>query len=244
MADNLEKPAIAPVSDGSPNPETTPAAPAAGAIDAGEIIKRLDALAKTQENQRSLHDRQMTAIQQAINAARTRPTGEVDEDGGEGDAGDAAPKQGLTAGQIADMLARATTDFKVNHPDWTKYWPEIEAIGADPMKARNFLRYKADPDTGELVQDFYASLVDIRGSIEMQRLRKQVEDANPANKDATGNTDQAKADASAIGGAPASIPQEVLGKDYKNLTYNEKVKKLVELGLIDVDPKDLPEALR
>jgi hypothetical protein len=149
----------------------------------------------------------------------------------------------MTPGQIADMRDRAITSFKVDHPDWAEYWERIEVIGSDPKLAPKFLRYKSNPDTGDLVPDFYASLSDIREHVEMQDLRKQVSDANPANLQADKDTNQAKSDASAIGGAPASIPEDALA-GFKDLPYNEKVKKLVEWGVITPDANDLPEALR
>jgi hypothetical protein len=205
-------------------------------------MKRLDDLVKTQENQRSLHDRQMTDIRQAMTTS-ARPDSGADEDAGDDGSGEPTPKRGMTPQEIGDMRDRAITEFKVNHPDWSKYWEKIEAIGSDPKLAPKFLRYKTNLDTGDLVPDFSASLSDIREHIEMQDLRKQVEDANPANQQAARDTNQARADASAIGGAPASIPEDALAS-FKTLPYNEKVKKLAEWGVIDVDPSDPPEALR
>lgn len=202
-------------------------------------MERLDALAKQQDNQRSLHDRQMTEIRQAM-AASARPASGMEDDGTDDEP---QPKPGLTPGRVAEMRDRAIVEFKVNHPDWKEYWQDIEAIGGDSSKAKRFLRYKSDPDTGDLVPDFSTSLTDIREHVEMQRLRKQLEDANPANQQAARATNQAKADASAIGGAAASIPDDAL-EAFKTLPYNEKVKKLAEWGVIDVDPADPPEAFR
>ena len=240
MADNSKEPVIAPVSGGSPEPNKE-GAPAPASLETDKIMKRLDDLVKTQENQRSLHDRQMGEIQRVMQTG-ARPDGGATEDGGDDGSGEPAPKPGMTPGQIADMRDRAITSFKVDHPDWAQYWERIEEIGS-AKEAHKFLRYKSDPDTGDLVPDFYASLSDIREHVEMQDLRKQVSDADPANLQAGKDTNQARSDASAIGGAPASIPEDAY-KAIKDLPYNEKIKKLVELGIIDIDPNDPPEALR
>ena len=240
MADNANAPASAPVGGGSPEPNKE-GTPVPASLDTDKIMKRLDDLAKTQDNQRSMHDRQMTAIQTAMEASARPASGATEDDGDDG-SGEAAPKPGLTPRQIADMRDTAITSFKVNHPDWQKYWERIEEIGS-AKEAHKFLRYKSDPDTGDLVPDFYASLSDIREHIEMQDLRKQVDDANPANKQADNDTNQARSDANAIGGAPASIPEDALAA-FQALSYNDKVKKLAEIGAFTPDPNDLPEALR
>jgi len=240
VADNSNEPANAPVGGGSPDPNKA-GAPAPASLDTDKIMKRLDDLVKTQDNQRSLHDRQMNEIRTAMQTS-ARPDSGADGDDGVDDSGDPAPKPGMTPGQIADMRDHAITDFKVNHPDWAKYWERIETIGS-AKDAQKFLRYKTNPDTGDLVPDFYASLSDIREHIEMQDLRKQVADADPANQQADKDTNQARADASAIGGAPASIPEDAL-VGFKALSYNDKVKKLHEWGIFTMDPNDPPEALR
>jgi hypothetical protein len=222
---------------------------APASLDPQKIMERLEALsknvetfAKTQENLRSLHDRQMTELRQTMQAARQTRQDDGD-DGDDGTGGD-APKPGLTTGQLTNLRDSAITKFKVDHKDWDSYWKDIEAVGSDPEKSRRFVRYKADPDTGELVPDFYTSLVDIKEHIEMQRLRKQIEDSQSENQQAQDAANQARSDAGAIGGSPASIPAEIAGDEFKKLPYNEKVRKLVKLGLIDFDPKDPPEALR
>lgn len=244
MADNANAPAIAPASDGS-----TGQGAANDAADLKTILASVKTLQETftkksseWDNLRSLHDRQMTELRTSIGKGNGR-TRQEDEDDAPPAAAAGAPRP-ISAREIAAQRDNAIIKFRMEHPDWQEYWNDIEAIGSDGAKARPFVRYTNDPETGELTPDFYSSLVDIRNHLELQRLRTSKEAASPAGVASAINKGQAKADASAIGGSAASIPADAFGADYAKLPYNDKVKRLYELGLLDVDPTDLPEALR
>lgn len=248
-ADKSKDPATATTSGGSSDSQSNATGDAAskGTPVTGEqkILERLEAMSKQHENFRSLHDRQLTEIRQGMAATGAGKRGNSEDDLDPEDAGDTTSggKRKLSAGDIATMRDNAITRFKVDHPDWKDYWTGIEEIGSSQAKAKRFVRYTPDPDTGDLVPDFYASLVDIREHLEVQTLRKKMEDASEAGQQANRDTNQAKADAAAIGGSPASIPEDALA-EFKTLSYADKVKKLAEWGVIDVDPRDPPEALR
>ena len=167
-----------------------------------------------------------------------------EDDDGAAAAAPVATGRPIGARELAAQRDNAIIKFRMEHPDWNEYWKDIEAIGSDSAKARPFVRYTSDPETGELIPDFYASLVDIRSHLELQRLRTAQAAANPANKQDAATRGQARADAGAIGGSAASIPSDAFGPDFQKLSYNDKVKRLVELGVIEVDPRDPPEALR
>ena len=243
MAENANAPAIAPASDGS-----TGQGAANDAADLKTILASVKTLQETftkksseWDNLRSLHDRQMTELRTSIGKGNGRTSQEDDDPAPVAAAGSPRP---ISAREIAAQRDNAIIKFRMEHPDWQEYWNDIEAIGSDSAKARPFVRYTNDPDTGELMPDFYSSLVDIRSHLELQRLRTSKEAASPAGAASAINKGKAKADASAIGGSAASIPSDALGADYAKLSYNDKVKRLYELGLLDVDPADLPEALR
>ena len=249
MADNPTGPATATVSGGSPTTTGSPAPASDPSLK--DILATVKTLSETfakksgeWDNLRSLHDRQMTEIRQAMagkggGAARQ----EADDDEATPAASAGAPRP-VSARELAAMRDNAIIKFRMEHPDWNEYWKDIEAIGSDSAKARPFVRYTSDPETGELIPDFYASLVDIRSHLELQRLRTAQAAANPANKQDAATRGQARADAGAIGGSAASIPSDAFGPDFQKLSYNDKVKRLVELGVIEVDPRDPPEALR
>lgn len=249
MADNPTGPANAPASGGSPNAASP--APAGGA-DFSKVMERLEALDKTLQtkagqwdNLRSLHDKQMTELRQILQSGATGKTRDVEDDG----SGNAAPAarpdapRSITARELATMRDNAILKFRLENPDWQEYWADIEAIGSDQAKSRRFVRYQTDPDTGELVPDFYASLADIRDHVELQRGRAARSAADPASRQAAETKGQAKADASAIGGAPVNVP-DTTSADWKKLSYDEKVRKLAEAGVFAVDPTDPPGALR
>jgi hypothetical protein len=249
MPDNANAPGTAPVSGGSP--ATTGAAAPADAPSLKQVLESVKALSETfskksqeWDNLRSLHDRQMTAITQQLSGKAGGRTRQEDE-GGEAAAQPAAGGgRTISARELAMQRDNAILRFRQETPDWQEYWQEIENIGSDAAKARPFVRYTTDPETGELVPDFYASLVDIRNHLELQRHRAAKSGSDPASRQAAQNSSQARADAAAIGGAAASIPPDALGPDYQKLPYNEKIKRLHAAGLLDVDPNDLPEALR
>lgn len=248
MADNPNGPAPAPASGGTPGTTGQPAPAAEPSLKdvlatVRELTTTFTTKAKEWDNLRSMHDRQMTEIRSLIGGkGGNGTTGQEPEE----PSGSAAPASGrpITARDLEMQRDNAILKFRGDFPDWGEYWKDIEAIGSDAAKAKPFIRYKNDPDTGELLPDFYSSLVDIRNSIELQRHRAARAAENPANKQANAVKGQARADAGAIGGSPASIPPDALGADFKALSYNDKIKKLYELGLLDVDPNDLPEALR
>jgi hypothetical protein len=250
MPDNANAPGTATTSGGSSGTtgSTTPAADPS----LKDILATVKTLTETftkksseWDNLRSLHDRQMTEIRQAMAGKGGGGTRKEDDDGeGAAAASTAGGPRPISARELAAQRDNAIIKFRMEHPDWNEYWKDIEAIGSDAAKARPFVRYMSDPETGELLPDFYASLVDIRSHLELQRLRTAQAEANPASKQAKLDKGQARADAGAIGGSAASIPSDALGPDYQKLPYNEKVKRLVELGVIEVDPNDPPEALR
>jgi hypothetical protein len=250
MADNPNGPATAPASGGTPG--TTPSTAPAGEPSLKEVmatVKTLtDAFTKKSgewDNLRSLHDRQMTEIRNALSGKGGGGTRQEETDGGESAAAPApAAGRPITARELGQMRDTAILKFRGEFPDWQEYWKDIEDIGSDAVKSRRFVRYTTDPETGEMLPDFHASLVDIREHLELQRTRAAKAAANPANQASEAAKNQARADAGAIGGSAASIPPDALGPDFKKLPYNEKIKKLYELGLLDIDPSDPPEALR
>lgn len=243
MADNPKGPDNAATGGGS---SQAPApAPALGAES--QILNRLEALGKKFEesdsrwtNLRSLHDRQMTELRQMLEARAN-----AGQDAGSTDGDAASPeRRGVDPYELAEMQERAIRDFKQDHPDWQTYWADIEAIGQDEAKSRPFVHLKRSRDGG-YVPDYYASLAHIREHVELQRLRQAKANADPAAQAAQQNANQAKADAGAIGGSGASIPDDTFTSDaWKGLSYDEKVKKLVEMGMLEIDPRDPPGALR
>jgi hypothetical protein len=244
MADTPTKDGPASATGGEGQSEKGGTAAPAG-VTSEQILERLEALDKKQDNFRSLHDRQLDDIRRSMTASRSTGQDDYgDGDDGSGDAPARSARPKMTQRELLDMRDRSITKFKVDHPDWQEYWQDIEEIGGDTARSKRFVRYSSDPDTGELIPDFYASLVDIREHVETQRLRKKLEDGTPENQQASEQANQARSDAAAIGGSPASLPKEVLGEDFKKLPYNEKIKKLAALGLLDYDPSDPPEALR
>ena len=251
MAENANAPATASASGGTPGTPGS-ATPAAGP-SINEVLATVKTLSESftkkageWDNLRSLHDRQMTEIRQALAGKGNGAARQEDDDGGGGaaPASAAGGPRAISARELAAMRDNAIMKFRMENPDWNEYWKDIEAIGSDTAKARPFVRYTSDPDTGDLIPDFYASLVDIRSHLELQRLRTAQAAANPANQQDALARGQARADAGAIGGSAASIPSDAFGPDFQKLSYNEKVKKLVEMGVIEVDPRDPPEALR
>lgn len=249
MPDNANAPGTATAGGGSP--ETAGKGAPASEPSIKDVLATVKTLtesftkkASEWDNLRSLHDRQMTEIRQAIAGKGSGGTRQEDDDGGGAPAVPAGAPRPISARELAAQRDNAIIKFRMEHPDWNEYWKDIETIGSDATKARPFVRYTTDPETGELVPDFYASLVDIRSHLELQRLRTAQAAANPANKQAELVKGQARADAGAIGGSAASIPSDAFGPEFQKLSYNEKVKKLVELGVIEVDPRDPPEALR
>lgn len=246
--DNPTGPTAAPVSGGSPASTGTTAP--AGEPSLKQVLESVKALSenfgkKSQEwdNLRSLHDRQMTQIRESLAGKGGSGRGQ-EADGGDEPAQPASGGRPISPRELAAQRDNAIIRFRMEHPDWNEYWKDIEAIGSDTTKARPFVRYAPDPETGELVPDFYASLVDIRNYLELQRHRAKQSASDPASVQARENAGQARGDAGSIGGSAASIPTDVLGADYAKLPYNEKVKRLYAAGLLDVDPNDLPEALR
>lgn len=246
MADNPNGPANAPASGGSP--ETKPAGSATGGdVDAKAILARLEALDKRfvsfdeqHKNLRSLHDRQMDELRAQLSAGRS---GNARQDEGDDTNAASADNRGQSGAgfDIEREQDYAVTKFRVEFPDWQKYWDKISAIGGDRDRARPYVRYKKDSRTGELVPDFYQSLVDIRKDLELQALREANASAGAGGQAQTDFNAQAKADAGAIGGAAASIPDDV---DWNALSYDDKIKMLYKTNPELFDPNNLPEALR
>ena len=249
MPENANAPGTATAGGGQPDKAGSPAPASDPSLkDILATVKTLsDNFAKKSgewDNLRSLHDRQMTEIRQAMAGKGGGAARQESDDDEAAPATPAGAPRPVSARELAAMRDNAIIKFRMEHPDWNEYWKDIEAIGSDGTKARPFVRYTSDPETGELIPDFYASLVDIRSHLELQRLRTAQAAASPANKQDAATRGQARADAGAIGGSAASIPSDAFGPDFQKLSYNDKVKRLVELGVIEVDPRDPPEALR
>jgi|SRR5712671_489381 len=258
MPDNPNGPGSAPASASSPTPGQGTAA-ATGAASPGSpgatdpnarleaLIRSVDALTTNQQNLRSLHDRQMNDLRQLLTprpgngTVARQPDPDPSHYGpGNGSAVAPPPDPGFARDPYEEQDI-ALIKFRQLNSDWQDYWPEMEPILQDPVRAAPFAIYRLDARTGQSVVDYYRSVEYLKNMLERDRLRKQKTEFDAARSAGNANNAAARRDA-AISGQGASAPDT--GPDWAKLSHDEKLRKLYELQPDLFDENDLPAALR
>ena len=256
MPDNPNGPGSAATGAGqSSTGQTAPASGGAGSTAPGApltLTAREEALIRAaseaaiapyraeQANLRSLHDRQMNELRESVRSRSAAASGDGVSRGRMEASADPEPPISRSRLSSRQEQTVALIEFRQLHPDWADFWPEMEPIITDPVKAAPYAIVGTDPDTGEPYVDYRRSLEYIKTVLERDRLRKLKADFDQSRASGTATRDAARRDAM-ISGQGATGGEAV---DWSKLSADEKVQKLYETAPELFDPNDLPSALR
>lgn len=246
MPDNPSGPGSAAASAGSQSGgQGSTAGGAAGSSNASRDphTERLEALTRTvessvkeQANFRSLVDRQLNELRSTFQRQPVRSAGAAGSDPNS-DPGSRDDRRVRMDPYFEQELA--LVKFRQLNSDWNDYWTEMEPILQDQHKAAPYVVQRADPETGEAIVDYYASLQNLRDKLELERLRKRRTEFDEARRGNEQRREDMRRQATISGGGSAPLGETVNLDDLSP-------EDMVEKGLLNdfIDPNDPPRGRR